>query len=327
MTQVIYDGSLEELDMRQQFTAAMDELMERDSRVVLGDADVGFSVYGGRLQELHSKYGDRFFDVGIQEANLVGTAAGLSLVGKLPYVVTFAPFITRRAYDTVFISLAYAGLGAKLFGCDPGFTSAYNGGSHSALEDVGIMRCIPGITIIDVTDGTMMRSVVFDFSNKDALYYIRMPRGVKVPKVYGPGTRFQYGQGIILRSGRDLTIAAAGLMTARALEAAESLAVKGISAEVIDVFTIKPLDKELLCSSVARTGALVCCENHREIGGLCSAASEALAEAGLGCPLGKVAVTDRFGEVGSVGYLSEAYGLTAADIAARAEQVLAAKRR
>ena len=143
MVELIYDGTTESVELKQQFTCVLGELMEQDSRVVLGDADVGFSVYGDKLTELHDKYGDRFFDVGIQEANLVGFAAGLGLTSKIPYIVTFAPFLTRRAYDTIFISLAYAKIGAKLIGCDPGFTSAFNGGSHSALEDTGIMRCIP----------------------------------------------------------------------------------------------------------------------------------------------------------------------------------------
>lgn len=326
MIEFIYDGSVEELELKQQFTEAIDELMGKDERIVLGDADVGFSVYGSRLKELHEKYGDRFFDVGIQEANLIGFGAGLGLTGKIPYLVTFAPFITRRAYDTVYISLAYARIGAKLFGCDPGFTSALNGGSHSALEDVGIMRCIPGITIVDITDGTMLKSIVMDVSEPGRLMYIRMPRGMKLKRVYGSGTKFEYGKAMQLKEGSDITIVAAGLMVARALEAAERLEENGVSVEVIDAFTIKPFDADLVCSSVAKTGVLLCCENHRVIGGLCSAAAEAIAQNGVPCVYGTVAVGDRFGEVGPADYLSKAYGLEVSDIIAKAELLLRRKK-
>ena len=325
MVKCIYDGTSEALELKQQFTSAMYDLMSSDSRVVLGDADVGFSVYGDRLGELHEKFGDRFFDVGIQEANLVGFAAGLGLTGKIPYVVTFAPFMTRRVYDTAFISLGYAKIGAKLIGCDPGFTSAFNGGSHSALEDVGIMRCIPGITIVDITDGVMLRKVIMDVSEPDKLFYIRMPRGMKLKRVYGEDTDFQYGKALKLREGSDITILAAGLMVARALEAAEQLKAKGISAEVIDPFTIKPLDKEGICSSAAKTGALLCCENHRATGGLCSATAEALMESGTFCAYDTVAVGDRFGEVGPADYLSKTYGLDTDCIVEKAERLLSRK--
>ena len=326
MVELIYDGTTESVELKQQFTCVLGELMEQDSRVVLGDADVGFSVYGDKLTELHDKYGDRFFDVGIQEANLVGFAAGLGLTSKIPYIVTFAPFLTRRAYDTIFISLAYAKIGAKLIGCDPGFTSAFNGGSHSALEDTGIMRCIPGITIVDITDGTMLKSVVMD-ADPNKLVYIRMPRGMKLKKVYGQGTEFIYGKALLLKEGMDLTIVAAGLMVARALEASQVLNELGIRAEVIDAFTIKPLDAELICSSAAKTGAVLCCENHREVGGLCSAVAEALVRNGIACSYNTVAVGDRFGEVGPADYLSKTYGLETSDIITKAEKLVDNKKR
>lgn len=160
------------------------------------------------------------------------------------------------------------------------------------------MRCIPGITIVDITDGTMLKSIVMDVSEPGRLMYIRMPRGMKLKRVYGSGTKFEYGKAMQLKEGSDITIVAAGLMVARALEAAERLEENGVSVEVIDAFTIKPFDADLVCSSVAKTGALLCCENHRVIGGLCSAAAEAIAQMEshaftglllLGTDLGKLA--------------------------------------
>lgn len=319
---VIFDGSCDQLELRQIYTQIMDQLMEADERVVAGDADVGFSVYGDRLQHMRQKYGDRFFDVGIQEANLAGAAAGLSLVGYIPYIAIFAPFITRRAYDTVFISLAYARLGAKLIGCDPGYTSAYNGGSHSALEDTGIMRCIPGITIVDVTDSQMLRWVLEERGDPRKLWYIRMPRGVRMKRVYDEKTVFTPGEALTLRQGKDVTLLACGLMVPKALEAAEVLSRSGISARVVDPVTIKPLDEAGIVQCAEETGAIVCCDNHRAVGGLCSAAAEVLAAAGIPCAFEKVAVGERFGEVGSADMLSTKYGLDVEDIIRAAQNAV-----
>lgn len=311
---VIFDGSCDSVEIRQIYAQIMDELMEQDVRIVAGDADVGFSVYGAKMQTMRQKYGDRFFDVGIQEGNLVGMAAGLSLVGKLPYIAIFAPFITRRVYDTVFLSLAYARLGAKLIGCDPGYTSAYNGGSHSALEDTGLMRCLPGITIVDVTDSQMLRWALEERSQPKKLWYIRMPRSIKMKKVYGAGAKFVCGRANTLREGGDVTLLACGLMVAKALEAAELLQQQGISARVVDPVTVKPLDEDCVVRCAKETGAVVCCDNHRAVGGLCSAAAEALAAAGAACAFEKVAISERFGEVGSADMLSAQYGLDTANI-------------
>lgn len=313
---VIYDGSCDHEEIRKIYAQIMDELMEKDSRVVVGDADVGFSVYGERMQAMRQKYGSRFFDVGIQEGNLVGMAAGLSLVGKLPYIAIFAPFLTRRVYDTIFVSLAYARLGAKLIGCDPGYTSAYNGGSHSALEDTGIMRCIPDIIIVDVTDSRMLRWALEERSQPEKLWYIRTPRSIKMKKVYGPAAEFSPGHALTLREGSDVTLLACGLMTAKALEAAELLQKQGVSARVVDPVTVKPLDAGCVARCARETGAMVCCDNHRALGGLCSAAAEALAEAGACCPFEKVAIAERFGEVGSADSLCAKYGLDVSDIVA-----------
>lgn len=315
---VIYDGSCDSVEARKIYTQIMDELMEKDPRVVVGDADVGFSIYGDQMEPMRQKYGDRFFDVGIQEGNLVGMAAGLSLIGKLPYITIFAPFLTRRVYDTVFVSLAYARLGAKLIGCDPGYTSAYNGGSHSALEDTGIMRCIPDIVLVDVTDSQMLRWALEERSQPKKLWYIRMPRGIKMKKVYGPGTEFSPGRALILREGSDVTLLACGLMTAKALEAAELLHRQGVSAQVVDPVTIKPLDADCVVRCAQETGAVVCCDNHRAVGGLCSAAAEALVGAGVSCAFEKVAIGERFGEVGSADMLSAKYGLDVSDIVSAA---------
>lgn len=322
---VIYDGSCDSMEIRRIYTQIMDELMEKDARIVVGDADVGFSVYGAEMQPMRRKYGDRFFDVGIQEGNLVGVAAGLSLVGKLPYIAIFAPFLTRRVYDTIFVSLAYARLGAKLIGCDPGYTSAYNGGSHSALEDTGIMRCIPGIIIVDVTDSQMLRWALEARDEPERLWYIRVPRSVKMKKVYGSDAVFTPGRAKILREGRDVTLLACGLMVPKALEAAEMLQQEGISACVVDPVTIKPLDDACIARCGRETRAVVCCDNHRAVGGLCSAAAETLTAHGIVCSFEKVAVAERFGEVGSTDFLSAQYGLEISDILAAARKAVRRK--
>lgn len=322
---VIFDGSICELEPRQYFTRVMDELMDKDDRIVLGDADVGFSIYGAKMGDMRRKYGDRFFDVGIQEGNLVGVAAGLSLVGKLPYIAIFAPFLSRRVFDTVYITLAYAKLGAKLIATDPGFTSAYNGGSHSALEDTGLMRCLPGITIVDVSDLEMLKWVLEERSDPQKLWYIRTPRTYKMKTIYRPGTEFKCGCAKTLRDGRDVTLLASGLMVANALDAAETLLQRGISARVVDVVTVKPLDEECVINCAKETGAIVCCDNHRAVGGLCSAAADVLVSAGIPCAFEKVAVGERYGEVGSADYLCAQYGLSANSIVAAAEKAIVRK--
>lgn len=308
---VIYDGTKDAADMRDHFLETLVDLLEHDPRIVAGDADMNVSLCGlDRLWELRRRYGDRFFDTGIQESNLIGMAAGLSVTGKIPFIHAFSQFLSRRAYDQIYLSLCYARLNARLFGSDPGYTAGYNGGTHTALEDVGILRCIPGITIVDVTDPVMLEWLMRDTLDYYGVIYTRLLRKVKAVKVYGGGSRFQIGKANMLREGADATIFASGLMVAKSLAAADVLAKEGLDVGVVDVFTIKPLDEACVLRCARQTRAIISSENHRCVNGQASAIADVLAHSGLPVAYETVGVGDRFGEVGPMDYLEKAYGLT-----------------
>lgn len=324
---VIYDSSIDQMMMRDHFMNALIDMMDHDTRVVAGDADMNITLCNyDKLWMLREKYKDRFFDTGIQEANLVGMAAGLSLGGKLPFIHAFSQFITRRAYDQIYLSLAYAGLSARLIGSDPGYTAGYNGGTHTSLEDVGIMRCIPNVVIFDVTDGVMLESVMRDMCDIKRVMYIRTPRKLKMTKVYGEGSKFEIGKANLLREGADVTLVASGIMVAKALTAADMLELEGISAQVIDVVTIKPLDEQCICDCARKTHAMVSCENHRVVNGQASAIADVLVRSGIPTAYASVGIGERFGEVGPADYLEKAYALTVDDICAKAREVVEKKR-
>ncbi|MDR1429305.1 MAG: transketolase family protein [Spirochaetaceae bacterium] len=323
---VVFDGGYDELPHKDYYAAALKDLLEKNPQVVAGDADIAMGLFGPDYYELRKKYGDRFFDVGIQEANLVGVAAGLSVTGKIPYIHSFSPFMSRRVYDTVFISLAYAKLNARLYGSDPGIVAGYNGGTHMSFEDVGIMRGIPGITIIDITDGVMLDFVLRDSAEKYGLFYIRGGRSFKSVKIYGPGSAFTYGKANLLREGSDVTIIASGIMVEKAMHAAEQLKAGGVSARVVDIFTIKPLDEEYILRCAEETGAIVVAENHRTATGLSAAVAGVVAQAGIGIPFASVGVGDEFGQVGCEKDLAAYYKLTMEEIAAKAQFVTGKKK-
>lgn len=308
-----YDGSSDTLALKDVYCQNLASLLERNPNVVVGEADVGLGLWGMDYFKHKAAFGDRFFDVGIQEANLVGVAAGLSLTGKIPYVHTFAPFITRKTYDNVFLSGSYAKLNIRLIGSDPGITAEYNGGTHMSFEGLGIMRNIPEVTIIDVTDGTMLKEVLIKTEKDHGIFYISFARSMKAPTIYGEGSKFQFGKANILKEGTDITLFAAGIMVAEALKAAEILSDKGISARVVDIFTIKPIDVECITRCSAETGAIVTAENHSVINGLGSAVAEVLVH-NRPCPMGTVGIKDQFGEVGPLSYLQKRFGLTAEKI-------------
>ncbi|MDR1211331.1 MAG: transketolase family protein [Spirochaetaceae bacterium] len=323
---VVYDGSYDELQHKNYYAAALKDLLEKNPQVVVGEADIGLGLFGPDYYELRKKYGDRFFDVGIQEANLAGVAAGLSVTGKIPYIHSFSPFMSRRVYDTVFISLAYAKLNARLYGSDPGIVAAYNGGTHMSFEDVGIMRGIPGITIIDISDGVMLDFVLRDSAEKYGLFYIRGGRGFTSVKIYGSGSTFTYGKANLLREGSDVTIIASGIMVEKALHAAEQLKAGGISARVVDIFTIKPLDEDYILKCAEETKAIVVAENHRTATGLSAAVAGVIAREGIGIPFATVGVGDEFGQVGCEKDLAAYYKLTMEEIAAKAQFVAGKKK-
>ena len=308
-------------EMRSYFSGKLTELARNNADVVFLGADLlGTISMGGFLKE----FPERGLNVGIAEANMIGIAAGMSVTGKIPFVYSFAPFVTRRVFDQVFLSCAYAKANVKIIGSDPGVTAAFNGGTHMPFEDVGIMRTVPEMTIIEPTDGVMLEWALEEAAKNYGNYYIRILRKGCL-KIYEDGSKFEMGKANKIREGSDVTLIASGIMVAEALKAAEMLADKGISARVLDMFTIKPIDAEAIIAAAAETGAIVSCENHNVIGGLGSAISEVLVQ-NTTCPVEMVGIKDVFGEVGPENYLRERFNLMPSDIVLAAEKVIRRKK-
>jgi transketolase len=321
---VIYNGDPDPAPLRQVYSHTLMELFKNNPNIVAGEADVGNGMWKPNYKLMKDTYGDRFFDVGIQEANLAGVAAGLSVTGKIPYIHTFAPFITRRTYDIAFVSCSYAKLNIRMIGSDPGITSTFNGGTHMTFEDIGIMRNIPEMTIIDISDGVMLKSVLYKTSELYGMFYIRFPRDWTPATIYSEESEFEFGKANVIREGSDITIIASGIMVDEAMKAADILKEKGVSARVVDMFTIKPIDKDCIIKCASETGAIVTAENHSVINGLGSAVADILIQ-NKPCPLRMVGVQDEFGEVGSLSYLKERFGLNAYNIADTALKTISIK--
>ena len=322
MEKVILAKQIEDeaTEMRKAFCETLIELADRNPQIVLFDADL-MSAMG--TKPFQAKYPERTVDCGIQEANMVGMACGASILGKVPFVHTFAPFITRRAADQVFVSGVYNKANVKLIGSDPGITAALNGGTHMPFEDMGIMRGMPGMTVMEPTDTVMLRDIVKQAADIYGMFYIRLVRK-NVRKVFEEGSRFAIGKAAALRSGRDVTIIASGYCVAEAMEAAQQLAGEGIEARVLNMFTWKPLDEEAVCRSARETGCIVTAENHHVINGLGSAVAECLVK-NCPVPVEMVGVQDEFGEVGATDYLRERFGLTAPHIAIAVKRAMGRK--
>ena len=310
----------EETAMRDAYCQTLIELARQDPRIIAVDADVMNSMGTVPFQKA---FPERSFNCGIQEANMIGVAAGLSATGKIPFAHTFGVFATRRVFDQVFVSCSYAKLNVKIIGGDPGVTAAFNGGTHMPFEDMGIMRNIPEMTIIEPTDAVMMSDITRKIASMYGVFYVRSARK-NVVKVYGEGSTFDIGKAAFLRDGKDVTIIAAGLLVDEALKAAELLAQQGISARVLNMFTIKPIDKEAVIQAAKDTGAIVTAENHNIIGALGSAVAEVLVENAL-VPMERIGVQDIFGEVGSEDYLKERFGMTANAVVAKVKQAISRK--
>ena len=321
MTIVLAKENIEEkVAMRDAYCQTLMELAEKDPRIVALDADLMNSM---GMVPFQKKFPTRTFNCGVQEANMIGVAAGLSATGKVPYAHSFATFATRRCFDQVFMSAAYAKLNVRIIGSDPGVTAAFNGGTHMPFEDLGIMRNIPEMTVLEPTDSTMIRSLVRQLAAVYGVFYIRLLRRNAI-KVYEEGSSFDIGRAAQLRDGKDATIIATGLCVAESLKAANLLATRGISVRVLNMFTIKPIDREAVVKAAAETGAIVTAENHNIINGLGSAVAEVLCES-LPIPMERIGIRDMFGEVGSIDYLKQRFELTGADIANKVEKVISRK--
>lgn len=310
----------DEKEVRQVMAAGLVEAARKDDRIVVLDAD---------LMSCHSTkcfleaFPERFINVGIAEANLIGVAAGMAAFGKIPFAFSFAPFATRRCYDQIFISVAYSKLPVKIVGSDPGVMAEANGGTHMPFEDMSIMRAIPKMVCFEPTDATMLAKALPQIIDYPGAVYIRMFRK-KAEKIYDDSLDFKLGKAVTLKEGKDVTLVASGIMVGRALKAAEELAAEGITAKVVNVHTWKPIDEDAIVESVKATGAVVTCENHSTYGGLGSAVAEVVVEK-CPAPMEFIGVKNSFGEVGKEAYLSEKFGLTVADIVAAAKKAIARK--
>ncbi len=301
---------------RDAYGHALVELGGRIPDLVVLDADLSKSTKTG---DFAKAYPDRFFDMGIAEQNLMGTAAGLALAGKIPCASTFAVFATGRAFDQIRNTIAYPGLNVKIVATHAGITVGEDGASHQAIEDIALMRALPGMTVIVPADATEARKAVEAAVAMKGPVYIRLGR-TAVPVLFGEDYRFQIGKAVVLRQGADAVVFACGIMVSEALQAAEQLAARGVSAAVVDVHTVKPLDIDLVVDLARRTGAVVTAEEHSINGGLGSAVAEVLGER-CPVPMLRLGVKDRFGESGKPAELMEAFGLTAPHITRAVEQV------
>lgn len=319
---IIYDGSMDKEAYKNVFGRVIEQICAEDGDVVYLDSDLmnSFGTLGFRERNKAQA-----INCGVAEADMIGIAAGLSAGGKKPYAHTFGPFASRRCFDQVFLSVGYGGNSVRLFGSDPGVTAAFNGGTHMPFEDMALMRAVPGSTVIDVTDAAMLESLMWQMKDRCGLTYVRTTRK-SYPAVYSADHAFRIGKGEIVRDGADLTIIACGLMVGEALEAARLLQEKGVNARVVDMFTVKPIDTELVLRCAAETGAILTAENHNVIGGLGDAVGAELLENGACVPVKKLGVKESFGSVGPQDYLQEHYGLTAAKVAEAAEAVLNRKK-
>jgi len=296
------------------------ELGGSNPKIVVLDADLSGSTKTALFARQHP---ERFFNAGIAEANQVGMAAGLAAGGMIPFVSTFAVFAAGRAFEQIRQSVAYARLNVKIVATHGGITVGEDGGSHQSIEDLAVMRALPNMTVLCPADGPETAAAIRAVADYVGPVFVRLGRA-KVPSVFAPGCKLEIGRGVTLREGNDVTLMGTGMMTARALVAAEILAEKQISARVLHFGTLKPFDVELALRAARETGAIVTAEEHSVIGGLGSAVCEALAE---GCPAAveRVGLRDVFGQSGTADELLDHYGLTAAHLVEAAERVLQRK--
>ena len=307
------------MEMRAVYAACLAEMMEKDKHVCVLDADL--SKASGTLA-LYKQFPEQMFDCGVAEQNMASIAAGLSSYGFKPWIESFTPFATRRICDQIAISISYAKRNVKIVGTDPGISAQLNGGTHMSMEDIGVIRSIPGMVIFEPVDEVQLRAAMPVLNDYEGPVYVRLFRKEQ-PVIFGEDYKFDLFKADTIKEGKDLTIFVSGMLTADVVEAAKLLSEEGIDAEVINVHTIKPIDRETVIASARKTGAVLTVENHNVIGGLQSAVLEALAAEKI--PVCAVGVEDRFGEVGKLPYLREVMGLTVENIVAGARKALSLK--
>jgi len=293
-----------------------------NERIVVLDADLSKSTMTAKFQEL---YPERFFNTGIAEANMISSAAGIATCGKIVFASSFAIFAAVRAAEQIRNSVCYPRLNVKIAATHAGISVGEDGATHQAIEDIAVMRALPNLTVIQPCDGRETKQAVKAIIDYDGPVYLRLGR-LPVEDIYDNSYEFAWGKGVQLKDGCDVTIIATGLMVGSALEAYEMLKAQGILARVINIHTIKPIDREIIVKAAKETGAVVTAEEHTIIGGLGSAVCEVLSEE-YPVPVKRIGIEDKFGKSGKPNELLKLYGLTAEDIAIKAKNVMALKRK
>lgn len=312
----------ENKEMRAVMADWIKDKMAEDEKTVILDADLARA--NGTLG-IRKDFPDRALDVGIAESNMASVAAGLASYGFKPFIFTFCPFATRRICDQVTISIVYAKQNVKIVGTDPGIAAAFNGGTHMTLEDVGVMRSLPGMVIYEPVDGDQLAQALPQIYEYDGPVYIRLFRKVPAKTFFNSEDyKFDLFKADVMKEGTDVTLFASGIEVKEAMEAADILAAEGIKAEVINVHTIKPIDSETIVNSVKKTGCAVSCENHNIIGGLGSAIAEVLMNE-CPVPMEYIGMKDMFSEVGKTDYLVKKYNMDAESIAKAAKESIGKK--
>lgn len=307
---------------RQSYGEALVELAKTNPKVVVMDADLAHATQTIMFREACP---ERFFNAGIAENNMIGVAAGLSTCGYIPFVSTFAMFAAGRSYDQVRNMLGYPHNNVKICATHAGISVGEDGATHQCNEDLALMRVVPGLVVMNPADDTEAKAMIKAAVDYQGPVYIRLGR-MACPIFNDPATyKFEMGKGVQLKEGTDVTIVATGLMVYEAIVAAEKLAAEGISAAVVNIHTIKPIDADIIAKNAAATGAVVTAEEHSIIGGLGSAVAEVLAER-CPVPMVRLGVNDEFGHSGPAGDLLKEFGLTADNIVAKAKEAIAKKK-
>lgn len=306
----------EKMATRAAYGKALVEMGAENPNLVVMDADLSKSTM---TAEFGKAYPERFFNMGIAEQNLYGTAAGLALSGKTVCASTFAMFASGRAFEIIRNSIGYTGANVKICATHAGITVGEDGASHQTFEDLALMRTIPGMTVVNPSDGVSAKKLLKQVVGMEGPAYVRLGRAA-VPVFYDETADVELGKGNVLRAGKDVTVIATGIMVSEAMEAASQLETEGVDVRVIDMHTIKPLDEELIVKAAEETGKIVTAEEHSVIGGLGSAVAEVLCRK---CPakMAMVGQQDTYGESGKPDELKEKYGMTAADIVEAVRQV------
>ncbi|QKJ87942.1 transketolase family protein [Paramixta manurensis] len=304
-------------EMRKVYAGMVREQIEANSPIIALEADLMSSM---AMDGVQRDFPHQVINCGIMEANVIGVAAGLSLTGRTPFVHTFTAFASRRCFDQLFMSLDYQHNNVKVIASDAGVTACHNGGTHMSFEDMGIVRGLANSVVMEVTDAAMFKDILNQLMTLNGFYWVRTIRKQAV-KIYQEGSTFTIGKGNLLRDGKDITLIANGIMVAEALKAADILAEQGVNAAVIDMFTLKPIDRMLVKNYAEKTGRIVTCENHSIHNGLGSAVAEVLVET-CPVPMRRVGVKERYGQVGTQAFLQQEYGLTAEEIVKAARELL-----